>query len=78
MTLPNYFDLNRVHEEVALVDKLINAKGGVKTELFIHTDPCLPECCHYCSMPNCPILSEAKLIQIEWTMENVTRNKKHF
>jgi cation diffusion facilitator family transporter len=78
MTLPNYFDLNRVHEEVAMVDKLINAKGGVKTELFIHTDPCLPECCHYCSMPNCPIRSEAKRIQIEWTMENVTRNKKHF
>ncbi|GAB2690656.1 cation diffusion facilitator family transporter [Mucilaginibacter koreensis] len=78
MTLPNYFDLNRVHEEVALVDKLINAKGGVKTELFIHTDPCLPECCHYCSMPNCPIRSEAKRVEIEWTMENVTRNKKHF
>lgn len=78
MTLPNYFDLNRVHEEVALVDKLINAKGGIKTELFIHTDPCLPECCHYCSMPNCPIRSEAKRIEIEWTMDNVTRNKKHF
>ncbi len=78
MTLPNYFDLNRVHEEVALVDQLINAKGGVKTELFIHTDPCLPECCHYCSMPNCPIRSEAKRVEIEWTTENVTRNKKHF
>ncbi|WP_462265844.1 cation diffusion facilitator family transporter [Mucilaginibacter sp.] len=78
MTLPNYFDLNRVHEEVALVDKLINAHGGVQTELFIHTDPCLPECCHYCSMPNCPIRSEARRIEIEWTMENVTRNKKHF
>lgn len=78
MTLPNYFDLNRVHEEVALVDKLINQRGGIKTELFIHTDPCLPECCHYCSMPNCPIRSEAKRVQMEWTTENVTRNKKHF
>lgn len=78
MTLPNYFDLNKVHLEVSLVDKLINEEVSIKTELFIHTDPCLPECCHYCSMPNCPIRSEGKRKDIEWTMDNVTRNKKHF
>jgi cation diffusion facilitator family transporter len=78
MTLPNYFDLNRVHQEVTLVDKLINEKAGVPTELFIHTDPCLPQCCHYCSMPNCPIRSEPKRLDIEWTMENILRNKKHY
>ncbi|MFD1255558.1 cation diffusion facilitator family transporter [Mucilaginibacter terrae] len=78
MTLPNYFDLNRVHQEVSLVDKLINEKAGVPTELFIHTDPCVPECCHYCSMPNCPIRSEVKRVDIEWTMENIIRNKKHY
>jgi len=78
LTLPNYFDLNRVHEEVKLVDKLINAQGGIQTELFIHTDPCLPYCCHYCSMPNCPIRSEAKTEEIPWTMDKVMRNKKHY
>jgi cation diffusion facilitator family transporter len=78
MTLPNYFDLNRVHQEVSLVDKMINEKAGVPTELFIHTDPCVPQCCHYCSMPNCPIRSEAKRVDIEWTMENIIRNKKHY
>jgi len=78
LTLPNYFDLNRVHQEVKEVDELINNGVSSKTELFIHTDPCLPECCHYCNMPNCPIRSEAKTKNIEWTMDNVTRNKKHF
>jgi cation diffusion facilitator family transporter len=77
VTLPNYFDLNRVHEEVSLIDKLIN-REVTQTELFIHADPCLPDCCHYCSMPNCPIRSEAKREQIEWTMDRVIRNKKHF
>lgn len=77
LTLPNYFDLNRVHAEVKLVDKLINNEV-TKTELFIHTDPCLPECCHYCSMPNCPIRSEAKIEDITWTLDKVIRNKKHF
>jgi len=78
LTLPNYFDLNRVHEEVAMVDKIVNGDAQIKTEFFIHTDPCLPYCCHYCSMPNCPIRFEAKRIDIPWTMVNLTRNKKHF
>ncbi|TWR26932.1 cation transporter [Mucilaginibacter achroorhodeus] len=78
LTLPNYFDLNRVHDEVKLVDKMINEKAGIRTEFFIHTDPCLPYCCHYCSMPNCPIRTEAKREDIPWTLENVMRNKKHY
>ena len=77
LTLPNYFDLNKVHEEVSLVDKMIN-NGVTKTELFIHTDPCLPDCCHYCSMPNCPIRFEPKREDIVWTLNRVIRNKKHF
>ncbi|MEO3406480.1 cation diffusion facilitator family transporter [Mucilaginibacter sp. CAU 1740] len=78
MTLPSYFDLNTVHTEISLVDKMINTEIGIKTELFIHADPCLPDCCHYCSMPNCPIRSEAQTETIAWTMDKVVRNKKHF
>ncbi|MBB6109634.1 cation diffusion facilitator family transporter [Mucilaginibacter lappiensis] len=78
MTLPNYFDLNHVHAEVSLVDKMINKEVGIKTELFIHSDPCVPDCCHYCSMPNCPIRSEPQTETIAWTMDKVVRNKKHF
>jgi cation diffusion facilitator family transporter len=77
LTLPNYFDLIKVHEEVKLVDELINS-DGTKTELFVHTDPCVPQCCHYCSMPNCPIRSEPKREHIVWTMDKVIRNKKHY
>jgi cation diffusion facilitator family transporter len=77
LTLPNYFDLTRVHDEVSMVDALINTEV-TKTELFIHTDPCLPDCCHYCSMHMCPIRFEPKREHIEWTMDRVIRNKKHF
>lgn len=78
ITLPYYFDLVKVHEEVSEVDALINNKVTVKTELFIHADPCLPECCHYCRMSDCPVRSEAKRKDITWSMNNVTLNKKHF
>ncbi|MDO3628739.1 cation diffusion facilitator family transporter [Mucilaginibacter sp. BT774] len=77
LTLPNYLDLIQVHDEVKRIDQLINEQV-TKTELFIHTDPCVPQCCHYCRMPDCPIRSEAKTEDITWTLEKVIRNKKHF
>jgi len=78
ITLPNYFDLNKVHEEVSQVDKLVNTHVHIDTELFIHADPCLPACCHYCRMTNCPIRSEEKKIDIIWDASLVIKNKKHF
>lgn len=78
VTLPNYFDLNKVHEEVSEIDKLINEKVGLKTEFFIHADHCLPQCCHYCNVKNCPIRSSEKTIDMIWDVELVTRNLKHF
>lgn len=78
VTLPYYLDLNTVHQEISDIDKLINVSGAYKTELFIHTDPCLPACCNYCKMPSCPVRQEVFTGEIEWTMENATKNQKHF
>ena len=78
LTLPNYFDLNRVHDEVKSVEQLVNSGVSVITELFIHTDPCIPQCCNYCNMPQCPIRVEPMQRRIPWIMDNVTKNKKHF
>lgn len=78
VTLPNYYNLIQVHDEVSKVDKLVNQNANIKTELFVHADPCVPQCCHYCRVENCPIRSEDKSIDIEWNLEVVTRNKKHF
>lgn len=77
VTLPYYFELNKVHDEISEIDTLINGKG-LNTEFFIHTDPCLPQCCHYCRMPQCPVRSQVQMKDIEWTVENVTRNFKHY
>jgi cation diffusion facilitator family transporter len=78
VTLPYYYDLNHVHEEISQIDTLMNQKGDVRTEFFIHADPCLPECCHYCRMKDCPVRSEEKRVDIEWTAERLMMNKKHF
>lgn len=78
LTLPYYFDLNKVHEEVSEVDKLVNHKANSNTEFFIHADPCVPQCCHYCKMLDCSVRSEPKTLDIAWTIENVSKNQKHF
>ena len=78
LTLPYYFDLNKVHEEVSELDKLVNHKANSNTEFFIHADPCMPQCCHYCRVSECSVRSEPKTLDIAWTIENVTKNQKHF
>lgn len=78
ITLPYYFDLNRVHQEISAIDKMINGNADRKTELFIHADPCLPACCNYCRMDACPVRQEPFRAEIKWTIENATKNQKHF
>ena len=78
VTLPYYYDLNQVHQQISSIDKLINKNKGRATELFIHADPCLFECCHYCKVKKCPVRRDNFAGEIPWTLENATKNKKHF
>lgn len=78
VTLPYYFDLVTVHQEISNIDQLINVSGNHKTELFIHADPCLPACCNYCKMQHCPVRAEEFKAEIAWNMDNATKNQKHF
>lgn len=78
VTLPYYFDLNKVHQEVSEIDLVINNNVDVPTEFFIHADPCIPQCCHYCNMKNCDVRTEPQTKTINWSLSNVTKNYKHF
>lgn len=78
VTLPYYYDLNQVHHQISSIDTLMNSALTSESEFFIHADPCLPACCHYCKMENCPVRSEPFRAEIKWDMENVTKNQKHF
>jgi cation diffusion facilitator family transporter len=78
VTLPYYLDLNKIHQEISEIDQLINRTVARRTELFIHADPCLPACCHYCKVRNCGVRQEAFRVEIPWTVDNATKNLKHF
>ncbi len=78
VTLPNYYNLNKVHDEVSEFDHLINSNLHANTELFVHADPCIPTCCHYCRLTDCPIRSEPQRKDVRWDNANISENKKHF
>lgn len=78
VTLPYYFNLNEVHAEVKLIDELVNQHVYEETEFFIHADPCLPQCCHYCRMENCAVRTQPMDKDIAWDFDKLTRNQKHF
>lgn len=78
LTLPNYYNLGQVHDEVSAIDQLVDGNIEVPTEFFIHADPCLPQCCHYCRVKNCPIRSEVQSVDLHWDLTMVTKNQKHF
>ncbi|MBI3512033.1 MAG: cation transporter [Bacteroidetes bacterium] len=77
MTLPWYFSLEKAHDEVDAVDKLVRKQIGEELEFFIHSDPCLPECCPICNLKNCAERKFPQEKKIIWSKENMLPDKKH-
>lgn len=77
LTIPYYYDLVRVHDEVEAIEKLIEQNVENNVELFIHVDPCEPNCCNYCSLA-CAVRKHPQERTIDWNTNNVMNNSKHF
>lgn len=77
-TIPWYFNANEVHEELKLVEENIKQIIPNNLETFIHADPCLPKSCKSCYKSDCKVRQSPFEQRIEWTLENVMKNEKHF
>ncbi len=78
ITLPKYYNLEKVHANVHEFEEILGKEFEGNVEIFIHADPCLPECCHYCKVHDCPMRSFPTLKTIEWNHVNLSLNQKHF
>ncbi|QHW00182.1 cation diffusion facilitator family transporter [Spirosoma endbachense] len=78
LTLPYYWELNQVHDEVHHFENTLKDGFLGEVEIFVHTDPCVNECCHYCRVANCPVRAFAFVNDVEWTADNLPLNQKHF
>lgn len=77
VTLPWYLTLERAHEEIASIERLVNDMGDRRVELFIHMDPCIPSSCSICSLVGCPERKTAQRERITWDLGSVLGNAKH-
>ena len=78
LTLPRYWDLNRVHDEIHDFEVTMGQVLPTEIEIFVHVDPCLDACCSHCEITDCVIRSHAFSNKIEWTAKNMALNQKHF
>lgn len=78
VTVPYYFSVKEGHDEISLVDALINKNVENNVEFFIHTDPCEPDfSCKVCIKDDCEVRQHPLQQKIEWDLENVMLNAKH-
>lgn len=78
LTLPWYFDLREVHDEVKNFEDLVRSDTERTVELFVHTDPCLPlSACGICSKKDCSRRQMDFQKQVDWTLDNVLENCRH-
>ena len=78
LTLPYYWALNRVHDEVHHFEDTLKAGFRNEVEIFVHTDPCMQQCCHYCRVADCPVRAFAFVGDVAWSAQNLPLNQKHF
>lgn len=78
LTMPYYWDLTRVHTEVQHFEAVMKRESDGEVEIFVHADPCLQDCCHYCHVADCPVRGHAFVRDIQWTVANISSNQKHF
>ncbi|MGQ0739322.1 MAG: cation diffusion facilitator family transporter [Bacteroidota bacterium] len=76
-TVPWYLNVHEAHREIDALAGLIRKEFGESLELFVHSDGCLPFSCRICSKEGCNERQHNFEKKINWTLENISSNKKH-
>lgn len=77
VTLPYYLTVDEAHTEIETLENLVFDKHSDGLEMFIHTDPCQPKSCGICSKSDCKVRQSAQRETIEWSLDNVLKNRQH-
>lgn len=77
LTVPWYLNLREAHAEIDAFTKVMREAFREPVEFFIHTDGCLEFQCPICDKEDCPVRAHPLEKKIRWTIENISRDKKH-
>jgi len=77
LTVPWYLNVHQAHTEIDKLAELVRKNFNESVELFVHSDGCLAFQCHICSKENCSVRQHSFERKIKWTLENISKDKKH-
>ena len=77
LTVPWYLNVNEAHSEIEALADIVRNKYGDVVELFVHSDACQEFSCRICSKRDCLVRQHELEKKIEWTIENISRDRKH-
>jgi cation diffusion facilitator family transporter len=77
LTVPWYLNLHEAHREIDELRTFTRDHFGRSIEFFIHTDGCLEFQCKICDKQSCPVRKHDLERKVKWTVENISRDKKH-
>jgi cation diffusion facilitator family transporter len=77
LTVPWYLNVHEAHKEIDALAELTRKEFGESMEMFVHSDGCLPFSCRICSKEDCRERKHNFAQRVEWTLENISSNKKH-
>jgi cation diffusion facilitator family transporter len=77
LTVPWYLNINEAHAEIDALSALVKKEFGETMEFFVHSDGCLDFSCRICSKENCNERKHPFEKRIDWTVENISSDKKH-
>jgi cation diffusion facilitator family transporter len=77
LTVPWYLNLREAHKEIDDFTQVTRDAFGRSVEFFIHTDGCMEFQCRICDKFDCPVRAHTLEKKIVWTVENISRDKKH-
>jgi len=76
LTLPYYWELQKAHEAIHEFENVLKENHTGETEIFVHADPCIPQCCYFCKMEVCPVRKYDFVQEIDWDAVNLVKNQK--
>lgn len=77
LTVPWYLTVQQAHDEVEALGSLIKLQFGESVELFVHSDPCIPDSCPICDKRDCNVRRHNFERKITWTLDNILQDRKH-
>jgi cation diffusion facilitator family transporter len=78
LTLPYYWELQKVHESIHFFEDILKEGHSGETEIFVHADPCLPQCCYFCRISSCHVRRHPFVKDIDWDAAKLVKNQKLF